>query len=260
MPQFFVDKNFEVGTEIEIRGADARHIAQVLRLAAGDWLVLSDGAGNAFRATIATASPNAVTALVREALPPREGAPAPALAIALIKADRFEWAIQKAVELGCRRLIPFRSARTVPQAADAADERKLARWSTIAAEAAKQSGLRFRPEVEAPAAFLELIRRTERFNRAILLYEGERSVGVRELWGKARTRPTREDLVIVGPEGGFTEDEVKLAHAAGVATASLGPQILRVETAAVAALALWQYELGNMDAAGDASPVRTSPR
>ena len=249
MPQFFVDRAFETGTEVEIRGADARHISQVLRLAAGDWLVLSDGAGNAFRATITAASPRAVTALVGEALPVRPGAPAPVLALALIKADRFEWAVQKAVELGCRRIIPFRSTRTIPQIAEAADERKRARWQKIAAEAAKQSGLPFRPEIEPTAPLLELIRRAERFRRTVLLYEGERSVGIRALWNGDRARPAREDLVIVGPEGGFTDDEVKLARAAGVATASLGPQILRVETAAVAALALWQYELGNMDVA-----------
>jgi 16S rRNA (uracil1498-N3)-methyltransferase len=246
MPQFFVDQPLASDREIQIRGADARHIAQSLRLRAGDWIVLSDGAGRSYRATITSSAPNAVVATIGAELPPRRGVPPPALALAAIRGERFEWAIEKAVELGCRHLLPFHSARTVRGKGDEA--RKLARWRTIALEAAKQSGLPFRPEIETAQDFDALCARFGDFSAAILFFEGEEKRELREtLRGQP---PASEGLLIIGPEGGFTAEEVRRAAEAGAVTASLGPQILRVETAAVAALAICQYELGNMDIPG----------
>jgi 16S rRNA (uracil1498-N3)-methyltransferase len=250
MPQFFVDVPLIEGRRIELVGPDAKHIAQVLRLVPGDWLVLSDGQGRSFRARVERASARSVEALVQAELLRRAGRIPPALALASIRRERFEWALQKAVELGCNHIIPFISARTVRATAVTERDKRTDRWQRIAEEAAKQSGLAFRPEVESPVDFTKLSARFSAFAPAILFYEGEANRGLREiLRGQTPSEAlTREGLIVIGPEGGFTADEVREATDAGAITASLGPQILRVETAAVAAMAIWQYEVGNMDA------------
>ena len=249
MPQFFIDIPIEPGSEVEIRGAEARHISQVLRLAQGDWINLSDGGGRSCRAEILSSKPGSVRARIISEIVRPEGSPPPALALAIIKGERFEWALQKAVELGIRRIIPFSCARTVPQYADGAENRKLTRWGKIADGAAKQSGLPFHPQVDAPLAFDALCEGFGGFAHAILLYEGERREDVRGWWRASGDRKNEApDLIIVGPEGGFTADEVAQAEKLGAVCLSLGAQILRVETAAVAAAAIWQMMLGNMDA------------
>lgn len=250
MPQFFIDAAMAPGKQVQIRGADARHILKSLRLRQGDWIVLSDGSGRSFRAEIAAAGTASLTATIEAELPRREGAPAPTLAIALIHRERFEWALQKAVELGCRRILPFGSARSEPL--EGASER-VERWSRIATEAAKQSGLPFLPKVEEPIALAELCEGLARYAPRLLLYEGECRQGLRAVAAALRCPedPSEhgEALVIIGPEGGFTDAEVALARASGALTVSLGRQILRVETAAVTAIAILQYELGNLDLA-----------
>lgn len=243
MPQFFIDDAFDEGSEIDIRGADARHISQVLRLVPGDWIVLSDGRGRSFRATIREAKPSLVRAAVGEEIVRRDARPPPVLALAIVRRGRFEWALQKAVELGCRRIIPFRSKRTSIRIDNIT--KKVARWRQIAIEAAKQSGLPFRPAVDEPVEFSALCEAASSFGRSILFYEGETESNLKSLW-KGGSEGNGAALLIIGPEGGFTDDEVALARRAGAVTIGLGPQILRAETAAIAALSIWQYELGNM--------------
>lgn len=241
MPHFFIDASWNTGDHIAIRGSDARHIAQVLRLQEGDWIVLSDGSGRSFRATITKASPSKVEARIREELPRRLENASPVLALALIKGERFEWAIQKAVEIGCRRIIPFRSARTVPRMAEDPGDRKRARWQRIALEAAKQSGLPFHPMVDLPVDFSELVRKTDTWQHILFFYEGACSQDLCTSWD-VESAAGSTDLLIIGPEGGFTDAEVDCAASAGAVTVSLGPQILRVETAAIVALAIWHHE------------------
>jgi 16S rRNA (uracil1498-N3)-methyltransferase len=244
MPQFFIDKDFEVGSDVEIRGADAKHVTKVLRLARGDWLVLSDGSGKSYSAEIRSVSPRAVTAHV-VGMRFRRKKTELTLALSLIKHDRTETIVQKAVELGITRIIPFHSERTVPRYVADADDRKLDRWRKIAMEAAKQSGLPFVPAVEPPLPFAELCRYFGDFEMAILFWEGEDRRDIASYGKKLSDRG--EKLVVIGPEGGFTKGEVDAARKAGAFTASLGAQILRVETAAVAALSICLYESGDFN-------------
>ncbi len=244
MPQFFIDRKLSEGTDVEIRGTDAHHIVRVLRLSAGDWLILSDGAGSSFRSTITDVGPRSVKARIEEKLARRAGPTPPTLAIASIRSERLEWAVQKCVELGCRRIIPFGSARTVRRGS------KTERLRRIALEAAKQSGLPAVPEIDSPIEFGELCAMLNEFSPSILLYEGERERDLKDILKECASSkgepPSKSPLIIMGPEGGFTSDEVEAARAGGALTASIGCQILRVETAAVAAMAICQYELGNM--------------
>ncbi len=245
MPQFFVNEQIEQGSTIEIRGSDAHHISKVLRLTSGDWLVLSDGLGRSFRATIVNAQARCITAKIESEIERRTGPRPPALAIASIRSERLEWAAQKCVELGLCHIIPFNSARTVRKRAN------LTRLKRITAEAAKQSGLPVMPSVHAPLEFDELCARLPNFDPSILLYEGESRNDLRSVLKKYKSggnSAKSEGLIIIGPEGGFTAEEVEMALSRGAIPTSLGTQILRAETAAVVALAICQYELGNMDA------------
>lgn len=234
MPQFFVDKNIEEGQETEIRGKEAHHISSVLRLSDGDWIVLSDGKGNSFKATIISATARSVRVKMGNKIEHKVNIAAPTLALALIKPDRFEWAIQKAIELGCKTIIPFISTRCAYKAD------KLDRWQKIAHEAAKQSGLPFEPKIEPIVELKKLCEYSNKFPNRYLFYEGEKDKYIKLVEKKS-------DLLIVGPEGGFTPDEIICAKRNAITTISLGSQILRVETAAIATLTIWQYELGNMN-------------
>lgn len=247
MPQFFIDTKLIAGSEVEIRSGDARHIVNVLRLKAGDWLVLSDGSGTSFRAHITEARAGLVRAAVDETVAMRHAPSSVTLAHAIIKHDRTEFVIQKAVELGIANIVPFVSERTIPRLASV-DDRRLKRWQRIALEAAKQSGLPFKPTVHLPASFETLCISFSSYDTVVLFWEGERTQALSEL--ASSIKPGARVCVVVGPEGGFTSAEVEAARAAGAQTVSLGPQILRVETACVIAAALVQYEMGGFDVAG----------
>ena len=241
MPQFFIDQKFEVDSEVELRGSDAKHIVQVLRLSPGDWIVLSDGTGKSYEADIVETSPRSVKAKIRALRSERKLSDL-TLAIAITKHDKTEIVIQKTVELGIARIIPFHSERTVPRLVEDVTDKKLERWQKIAMEAAKQSGLPYRPKVEVPLSFDDLLKVVSDFSTGILFWEGETGRSIAS-YKDALSRPGPK-IVIIGPEGGFSKDEVEKARAAGAVTASLGQQILRVETAAIAALAICQYESG----------------
>ncbi|MFH1830938.1 MAG: RsmE family RNA methyltransferase [Pseudomonadota bacterium] len=249
MPQFFVNQELETGLTIEIRGSDAHHISDVLRLKPGDWLILSDSSGRSFRTTILNSEGRSIKLSVEALVERREGLEPPALAIASIRSNELAWAIQKCVELGCRHIIPFNSARTVRKIHHGDLSRKLTRLCKIAVEAAKQSGLPLKPCVDTPVEFGELCNMFSDFSPTILLYEGEQKCDLRSVWKEYRLNDeaSKEGLIVIGPEGGFTQDELRVALSHGAIPASLGTQILRAETAAVAAMAICQYELGNMD-------------
>lgn len=246
MPQFFINDELAVGATVSIRGTDAKHITTVLRLSAGDWLVIADGKGCSFRAEISASSAREVIARIAGVYALRTSENPPVLAQAIIKHDRNEWIIQKAVELGVREIIPFSSSRTIPRLSDGVTEAKLARWNRIAVEAAKQSGLPFVPRVADLCSFDELMNRAPSFDATLLFWEGERSRDLPSL--KDRLQDEKTKLIVIGPEGGFTAEEVEKAQSAGVVTVSLGRQILRVETACLAAVTICQYETGGFAA------------
>ncbi len=252
MPQFLIEPSAVKDNVATITGKDARHISQVLRLKKGDWLMLTDGQGNRWKAVILSISPKEVVAVAQDFSPANIGRPEGlrykstniTLAQAVIKHDRLEWIIQKAVELGCSRIVPFTSERTIPKFAGT--PHKPARWQKIALEAAKQCGTTLRPTVEEPVPFLNLLTRLKPSETNILFYEGETSANLSSLAPPdgGVQHADAGTVVMIGPEGGFSSDEVKKAKEAGVVTCGLGPLILRVETASIAALTLVQQRLG----------------
>jgi 16S rRNA (uracil1498-N3)-methyltransferase len=216
----------------ELHGEDARHLTRVLRVEPGQRYEISDNRA-AYLAEIAEARGERVVFRVLEPIAAPDPSASMTLLASIIKFDRFEWIVEKATELGVERILPVAATRTEKGLFDASAKRA-ERWRRIAREASQQSRRIRMPEI-APAV---------RFERAIaeaadyrcFLDEAEAPPLLATL-PPARTTSDRI-AVLLGPEGGWTDAERELASGSGWSAASLGPHILRTETAAVAALAI----------------------
>lgn len=232
--RFYVTEPLAEESVVTLPRDRSLQIAKVLRLRPGDEIVLFDGLGGEFPSRLTEVSPEKT---VVSTGPRRAGRadpePAVHLAPALLKADKFDWVVQKATELGVVAITPVITERTVISlAADRAGRRR-ERWQRIAIEAAEQSGRTRIPAVADPIPFAKLLERTPGAP-VILFWEGEREQGL----APAMSGNGSPLLVLVGPEGGFTPGEVQAAASAGARTVSLGPLILRSETAAIAGVAM----------------------
>jgi 16S rRNA (uracil1498-N3)-methyltransferase len=209
-------------------GDDARHLALVRRLKVGQVVELFDGRGSAYRAEIREIGRDRVELAVGERLPERTAACELTLATAVPKGERFDWLVEKATELGVARLVPLRTIRSVvdPRAA------KLERLRKVVIEASKQCGRSRVMELGRPMEWGEYLE-AESAPVRLLAHPGGRPAAA---WPRA-PRGGRAALVI-GPEGGFTEEEVEPAISLGWTAVDLGPTILRVETAGLAASAV----------------------
>lgn len=258
--RFFVD-HFVDG-RAEMRGEEAHHLARVLRAAPGQLYELSDGA-SVWLAKVEKAARDRVEFSMVEELPAAEPKLGTALLLSIVKFDRFEWALEKATELGVTAIVPLAAARS-EKALVAAAAKRAVRWKKILRESAQQSR-RLRPPVlhpaQAPAAAfrsslsslsLHLVSvlssssvpsvLNPSFALKVFLSESPSAPGLRIVVERAPTSTC--GVLAVGPEGGWTDAERGAALAAGFAEASLGAHILRTETAVAAALASLNYSLG----------------
>jgi 16S rRNA (uracil1498-N3)-methyltransferase len=216
----------------ELRGDDARHLTRVLRAQPGQLYEITDGRC-AYLAEISEARGDSVLFSVLEPVPSPEPPVSVTLLAALIKFDRFEWIIEKATELGVERILPVETARS-EKGLLAASARRAERWERIARESSQQSRRLQAPDI-LPAARFEAALATAAGHRFVL---DERAAPplLRVLPPPAERATTV--ALIVGPEGGWTETERHEATAGGWQPVSLGPFILRTETAAAAAIAI----------------------
>ncbi len=241
MPRFFIDTPLAVGEETHIAGEDARHIAGALRMTVGEALTLCDGQGRDYACTLTAVERQQVTARVEEVSPSvAEPSLAVTLYMGLPKADKLEMIIQKAVELGVTAIVPVVTARSIARFDQKDGAKKVTRWRRIAAEAAGQSGRGMVPTVEQPLSFKQVLPRLGA-EKTLLCYEGG-GAPIGELVSPADTALS----LVIGPEGGFDPGEVAAVTAAGGRIATLGPRILRCETAPLAALAVLMERSGNM--------------
>lgn len=239
MPRFFTDS--PIGDTAVIRGADGAHIRRSLRMREGETLVLCDGRGIDHVCRITGFDEDAVLLCVEQSEPNRtEPSVRATLYMGLPKADKLEWVIQKAVELGVSAVVPVITSRSIVKldARDAA--KKQERWQRIAAEAAGQCGRGIIPNVEMPIRFSQAVSRFET-EKLLTFYEG----GGASLSTLVSPADTAFSL-FVGPEGGIAPEELDQMKAAGALVATLGPRILRCETAPIAALSLVMHLTGNM--------------
>ena len=242
MPRFFIDYTPEVGSVAVIEGGDARHIGGALRMTAGESLTLCDGKGTDYACTVTAVEKERVTLSVDAAAPSySEPSLAVTLYMGLPKGDKMELIIQKAVELGVTVIVPVATARCIVKLDGKDAAKKQARWQKIAAEAAGQSGRGIIPVVESPLSWKQaLVRFAE--EKTLLCYEGG-GAPIGKLVSPADTAIS----LVVGPEGGFDTAEVEAVTAVGGKIATLGPRILRCETAPLAAIAVLMENSGNME-------------
>lgn len=246
MHRFFVPPECIDGDRAAVTGAVARQLATVLRASPGDRIALLDDTGAEYFVTLSRVGPKevagAVTGRAADA-----GHPFPPITLyqALVKADRFEQALQKCTELGVARFVPVVTERCVPRVDAKWAANRYPRWRRIVTEAAEQSGRRRVPALD-PVVRLEAACDGAEGVR-LIPWEGERSTGIRAALRAVGPEALRGGVsVLVGPEGGLTEGEVAYAASRGVEPVSLGPRVLRSETAAMAAVAAVQYELGEL--------------
>ncbi len=239
MPRFFIDGAAD--GRAYIAGADALHIAKALRMRPGEALTLCDGKGTDFEGVLETVTDRQVTVRITASRPSQAE---PTLAVTLYqglpKGDKMDWIVQKAVELGVTAVVPVATRRSVARLEGKADK-KQERWQRIAAEAAGQCGRGMLPSVERPLSWSQALSCLSG-EPALVFYEG----GGRPL-RELVTPSTRRLSVFVGPEGGFDPEEIDAIRRQGGGVATLGPRILRCETAPLAALTLLMHLSGNME-------------
>lgn len=245
MHRFYISPADIEGDCVKLTGTDAEHIARVLRLRPGDEIALCDGRSNEWTGRILDVGKKNVTALLRDK---RRLLTEPQVNVTLYqgiqKAGKFETVVQKGTELGVCRFVPFDCRRAVVSPWKSEDNR-CARYSRVAYEAAKQCGRGAVPEVEAPISFDGLVQRVKTHELTLFFWEEERELSLR---GFLRKGCTAHDVaIVIGPEGGIDPEEAEALRAAGAKCVSLGPRILRTETAGPVAAALTLYELGCME-------------
>jgi len=245
--RFFVEKIIPGTDVLSITGKEARHILNVLRMKKGETLILMDGKGQLFEATIETLHYKEVKVRITKTIPPLPPSPVKiSLAQALIKTHPMDYLIQKVTELGISSIHPFYSERTVIQLKSVHLKNKMDRWVEIMKSACKQCGRANLPDLNTPSPFEEIIKnKPDKKALKILLWEDEDKVDLKKLLRFMNPEP--HVFAIVGPEGGFTPNEANLAKDAGFHIVSLGKRILRAETAAVSLISIIQYEWGDLN-------------
>jgi 16S rRNA (uracil1498-N3)-methyltransferase len=244
--RFFVEEIRKGKGLLLLRGAEANHIRTVLRMGPGDRLILIDAKGSRFEAVIVSVDRHEVMVNLEKPLPSPPPSPVEiTLCQALIRSHSMDLIIQKASELGVDRVLPFVSERTIVKPDEEAFANKLRHWREIALSATKQSG-RIKPaEIGLLSAFGDLLVhwKGQEIMRIILWEDGS----VQPLKTLLRSsRAPKKTVGVIGPEGGFSNEEIEEAKKAGFVSASLGHRILRSETAAVTLVALLQYEWGDL--------------
>ncbi len=244
MNRFFVMKKNIIGNTIYIRDLeDVKHIVKVLRLKPKEKIEVSDGEQFEYFAEISNLSKDSVEAVIlKKQHFQREPFTFITLYQGIPKQNKMENIIQKSVELGVCRIIPFFSERTVVK--DKGNSlKKVERWQKISIEASKQCKRGIIPKVENPLSFHEMLKDIQDKNRTLFLYEDEKKTMIKDILKIQDSIKAQRIAVIVGPEGGFSLNEVRHAEKAGAISVSVGKTILRTETAGIAALAMVLYEL-----------------
>ena len=242
MHRFFIPKPFK--QEMQITGRDAHHIIDVLRMAPGDQLQVVADDGISFLGEIADIGTNTVTVSVQEIL--RE-THEPDVRISLLqglaKGEKMELIIQKAVEIGVADIFPVAMDHSVVVLDRSKVEKKTDRWQKIAEAAAKQSKRDVIPAVHEVMTLGQVLQK-EKWDLLLIAYESENQVSLKEALQTHKEAKTIG--VIIGPEGGLSNEEVKAAQTAGGITMSLGRRILRTETAGLVAATAILYETDNL--------------
>lgn len=239
MDLFYTRPELVTPRMVRITGDEAHHIAKVMCYEPGDRVGVTDGQGLEYQVELSQVSPSLVTArILARTRKPREPLSQVTLAQGVMKGTRMEILVELATELGVYEVIPMLTARTHVNPSRV----RIEKWQRIACSAMKSALRSILPKIHPPLGFREVLELSEGYRLAVMAWEGEAQGHLRDL---VRDRPRRV-LLMVGPEGGFTPDEVLAAQRLRVKTFSLGLRRLHSETAGVASVALLLHELGEM--------------
>ena len=248
MPRFFISPDAVSEKDGKlcavITGDDAHHISRSLRMRVGEALTVCDGCGKDYLCTVAELSDSAVLLDVNDSSISTAEPPYKITVYqALVKGDKFDTVIQKSVECGATEITPLVTSRCTVKLSESDTEKKRVRWQRIATEAAKQCGRGVIPTVEPSVSFTSIAKIAERHDLVLFCYENGTHLlrSALEEYGKTPASVA----VIIGPEGGFSEEEAALAKESGAVTVSLGRRILRTESAAPFVLACLSFALEN---------------
>ena len=237
------------GNSLRLDGREAHHALRVLRLKRGELVAVLDGAGNEFLCSIENCSRDAVTLSVSL----KNFTPPPPCSLTLLQAvpkgKIIESIIQKAVELGARRIVPLLTERVVTHLDDGSAEHKREKWQQVAIEAIKQCGAAWLPKIETPVTPAQFLARKESFDLSLVGSLQKERRHPRECLQEFQAKHGRLPQSVgvwIGPEGDFTPEELDAIQAAGALPISLGRLVLRVETAAIYCLSFFNYELNSV--------------
>lgn len=241
-PRIFVDLPLNEGEKILLPEAQAHHLVQVLRLRIGEDLTLFNGKDGEFEAVLTSASKREVLAwLVRHHAVARESSLDITLGQCVSKGDRMDYTLQKAVELGVTRIVPLLSERSVVKLDAERWEKKMEHWRGVIVSSCEQSGRTCIPALDPVINLQHWLPKTSRESLKLTLAPG----ATQKL--NQIDRANRPITLLVGPEGGLSDAEIERSLKMGFEALSLGPRILRTETAGVAALAVLQSQWGDLD-------------
>ena len=242
IPRIFTDSPLAVGSQCQLDDNAANHVGRVLRMQAGQALLLFNGDGQDYRATITEAGKKHVQVAVTEAgKNETESTLRVVLAQTLSKGDRMDYAVQKAVEMGVSEIVPLTTERCDVKLKGDREDKRLRHWQQVAISAAEQCGRARVPEIQPVMTVQQWLEHARACDlRLVLHHRTERSLNTLE-------KPSSIALMI-GPEGGLTAEEIALAESHGFLPVALGPRVLRTETAPVAAIALCQWLWGDIGA------------
>ncbi|MEA1960339.1 MAG: 16S rRNA (uracil(1498)-N(3))-methyltransferase [Bacillota bacterium] len=248
MHRFFISPQNIHGSKATIDPDQSRHIEKVLRLGVGSRVTAFDGQGNEYELYLLEKQKDFFIGKI-EAMVQKDNEPSLKLCLiqGIAKGDKMDTIIQKAVEIGVSQIYPLESQHGVVRLDEKKAHKKVERWQTIATEACKQCCRNLVPVVHHPLAFADLLALVQN-KPTIILYENEKHTSIREIITKNRSIIEQNHVyLIIGPEGGFSDNEVIMLVENGAFAASLGPRILRTETAGLVGASILLYEMGDME-------------
>lgn len=237
--RFFTQQRLEPESELALETSISRHLGRVLRARAGDTVTLFNGDGHNYTASVISISKDVVIVRIQQREPCHTESPvAVTLGLALSKGDRFDWAIQKATELGVSAVAPLFTERVDFPIPEDRLSRRMAHWQQIVISACEQSGRARVPTVFAPQALASWCESVDAEAKYILDLEQDHR--------DQRSAPPSSLALLVGPEGGLTSSEIRMATQLGFHRLQLGPRVLRTETAPVVALSILGARWGDL--------------
>jgi 16S rRNA (uracil1498-N3)-methyltransferase len=247
MHRFFVTPDSIVNKAVHFGEDQARQIRQVLRLQRGTQVVVLDNSGREYVVMLTEVTRLHALGQIEEARPSTsEPRARVTLYQSLLPRDKFEWVLQKGTEVGVSSFVPVITQRSLVRDAAAAGN-KQPRWERIITEAAEQSGRGRLPELHQPISFAEALAQAASYHCALIPWEKATKESVGAALGRLPGELNRPAVALfIGPEGGYSDEEIEQASAARAIPVTLGRRILRTETAAVVAAALVLYELGDL--------------